>query len=138
MNSDIWQEIPDPDDILGHADRMNETPKYTPAVVARLYDGVQLIRERPLLDGAPEVIQTMEEPPPRLQALESQFDKDRPIGFSIWERVAWGSSSIIDLHEWHMMVPNSPPKGSLVEMKDRPPMVAIRYVDYQRTGSRVG
>lgn len=114
----------------------------TPATIGRLYDGHQLVKRINLhKEGAPEVIQTNDMPPPRLRELDASLHEDssrRAIPFSIWNRTGWGSSDYLSYDEWMTEFgPNHPPEDSLLERPNKSTVVVVRYADYQRQGGRI-
>ena len=110
----------------------------TPAIVGRLFDGHQLVK-RIVLDHAPTVIQTNDMPPPRLRELDASFGERATVPFSIWEHSAWTGTDYLDIEEWMLEFgPQHPPVTSVVNRTDRPPVVVVRYADYQRQGGKLG
>ncbi len=114
-----------------------------PAVIGRLYDGTQLVKRIHLYkEGAPKVIQTNDMPPARLRELDSSLHEDaerRPIQFSVWEQTGWGTTDYLSFEEWMLdFGPRHPPQDAVVPRKDNPPVVVVRYADYQRQGSKLG
>lgn len=111
----------------------------TPVIVARLFDGKQLVREVPqfYLEIAPDEIQVIDAPPARLRELDKQFENSPSmVPFSVWRRTALGGASILDREEWFMMTPQDPPAFAVVLVEGRPPLVAVRYAEYQLKGRK--
>lgn len=114
-----------------------------PATIGRLYDGTQLVKRIHLFnEGAPRIIQTNDMAPSRLRELDASFYEDgesRPIPFSLWEHTSWGGTDYLSHDEWMVEFgPQSPPEASVVQRSQRPPVVVVRYADYQRKGGGVG
>ena len=114
-----------------------------PVTVGRLFDGSQLVRKIHLgREGAPEIIQTNDSPPARLRELDASLHEDdanRLVPFSIWEHTGWGSTDYIEYREWMQdLGPRHPPAEAIVARQGKPPVVVVRYTDYQRKGSKLG
>lgn len=111
----------------------------TPATVARLFDGKQLVK-RVHIENATKIIQTNDMPPPLLKELDDSFGEEhRVTPFSVWEHCAWAGTDYIDYEDWMVEFgPVSTPKTAMVPRKDKSPVVVVIYADYQRQGGRVG
>ena len=103
----------------------------TEIVVARLYDGVQLIHTIALPQGrASEKITLNEVAPSRLQELD--FNVPDKVPKSLWRQQSWGAVDYIPLSEWKDEFRLVPEESNLVARPDGDHMVICRYVDYMR------